>query len=63
MKEVTETSEAVYGFERRDGFIRARVKHRKLVPTLCLKKCLQNLLQILKVSMSFNTSRMYNRVR
>ena len=45
VKEVTEASEAVYGFELRDGFIRTRAENRKLMPALCSKKNLQNLLQ------------------
>ena len=45
VKEVTGASEAVYGFERREGFIRTRAENRKLMPAICSKKMLQNLLQ------------------
>ena len=34
IKEVTEASAAVYGTERRDGFIRGRAAHRELMPRL-----------------------------
>ena len=44
VKEVTQASEAVYGFERRDGFIRARAANRKLMPKLNTKKNLEGLL-------------------
>ena len=44
VKEVTEASETVYGFERRDGMIRTRAENRKLMPALNSKKCLENLL-------------------
>ena len=44
VKEVTEASEAVYGFERRDGMIRTRAENRKLMPALNSKKCLEYLL-------------------
>ena len=30
VKEVTAAAESVYGYERRDGFIRARLEHRQL---------------------------------
>ena len=30
VKEVSAASQAVYGYERRDGFIRARLAHREL---------------------------------
>ena len=45
VKEVTEASEAVYGFDRRDGFIRARANHRELMPVLHSKKDLKGLFQ------------------
>ena len=44
VKEVTQPSEAMYGFERRDGFIRARAANRKLMPKLNTKKNLEGLL-------------------
>ena len=44
VKEVTAASEAVYGFERRDGFIRARAENRELMPKLSSKKSLEKLL-------------------
>ena len=44
VKEVTHASEAVYGFDRRDGFIRARAENRKLMPKLESKKNLKGLL-------------------
>ena len=40
--EVTEVSEAVYGFERRDGFIRARAENRKMMPVFSSKESLIN---------------------
>ena len=43
VKEVTQASEAVYGFERRDGWIRARANNRNLMPKLGTKKDLENL--------------------
>ena len=42
--QVTAASEAVYGFERRDGFIRARAENRELMPKLSSKKSLEMLL-------------------
>ena len=44
IKEVTEASEAVYGFERRDGFIRARAENRELMPVFSSKETLLKLL-------------------
>lgn len=44
VKEVTSASEIVYGFERRDGFIRGRTENRSLMPSLTSKKALMNLL-------------------
>ena len=44
IKEVTEASEAVYGFERRDGFIRARTENRELMPFFSSKEGLLKLL-------------------
>ena len=44
IKQVTEASEAVYGFHRRDGFIRARAENRELMPIFSSKKSLINLL-------------------
>ena len=43
IKEVTEASEAVFGFARRDGFIRARAENRKLMPVFSSKESLINL--------------------
>lgn len=45
VKEVTEASESVYGFERRDGFVRARAENRELMPILSAKKSLVRLLE------------------
>ena len=45
VKEVTMASETVYGFERRDGFIRARAENRSIMPSLKSKKSLENLLK------------------
>jgi hypothetical protein len=42
--ETTKASETVYGFERRDGFIRGRVENRSLMPALNSKKDLVKLL-------------------
>ena len=44
IKEVTEASEAVYGWEKRDGFIRARAENRKLMPIFSSKESLLKLL-------------------
>ena len=44
VKEVTEASLAVYGFERRDGWVRARAQNRKIMPNLSSKQDLVNLL-------------------
>ena len=44
VKQVTEASEAVYGFERRDGFIRTRAENRQLMPDFSSKKSLEKLL-------------------
>ena len=43
VKEVSQASEAVYEFDRRDGYIRARANNRKLMPKLKSKKSLQAL--------------------
>ena len=43
MKEVTAAAESVFGEERRDGFIRGRAAHRKLVPVINSKQDLINL--------------------
>ena len=45
VKEVTEASLAVYGFERRDGWVRARAQNRKIMPNLSSKQDLVNLLK------------------
>ena len=38
VKEVTAASQAVVGYERRDGFIRGRAAHRDLMPVFSSKK-------------------------
>ena len=38
VKQVTEAAGAVYDFHRHDGFIRARIVHRDIVPNLKSKK-------------------------
>ena len=38
VKQVTEAAAAVCGYERRDGYIRARVKHREIMPKFQSKK-------------------------
>ena len=38
VKEVTAAAEAVYGYDRRDGFIRARLEHRDITGGLFLSK-------------------------
>ena len=43
VKEVREASGEIFGFEKRDGFIRARADNRKLVPKLTSKKDLNAL--------------------
>jgi hypothetical protein len=43
VKETTHASEAVYGFERRDGYIRGRVESRSLIFVLNSKQCLINM--------------------
>ena len=43
IKEVTEASAAVYGADRRDGFIRGRAAHRELMPRLNSKQDLAKL--------------------
>jgi hypothetical protein len=44
VKEVTAASEAVYGEERRDGWIRSRAENREIMPMLNTKKDLLRLL-------------------
>ena len=44
VKEVTQASEEVYGFERRDGWIKARADNRLLLPKLESKCNLENML-------------------
>ena len=44
VKEVTHASACVFGAERRDGFIRARVKSRSAVPCMERKKDLEGLI-------------------
>ena len=46
MKEVTIASLAVYGDERRDGYIRAKIASRSLVPINETKKDLAGLLDL-----------------
>lgn len=46
VKEVTAASAAVFGFERRDGFIRGRAAHRELMPVLSSKKDLVDMQRI-----------------
>ena len=38
VKEVTTASASVFGYERRGGFIRARLAHRELMPAFSSKK-------------------------
>ena len=38
VKEVTAAAEAVYGYDRRDGFIRARLEHRNITGGLLKSK-------------------------
>ena len=45
VKETTAASETVFGFDKRDGFIRGRAENRRLMPALKSKKCLEKLLQ------------------
>ena len=40
IREVSIASENVYGFEKRDGYIRAKIESRKLVPEHTSKKSL-----------------------
>ena len=42
--QVTAASEAVYGFHRRDGFIRTRAENRELMPIFNSKQDLEKLL-------------------
>ena len=42
--QVTAASEAVYGFQRRDGFIRARAENRELIPMFSSKQDSEKLL-------------------
>ena len=46
VKEVTQASESVYGFERRDGFIQGRAENRSLMSSLDTKMSLENLVKI-----------------
>ena len=43
VQELTHASDAVYGFHRRDGWIRARAENRELMPVFSSKKDLVNL--------------------
>ena len=38
VKEVTADAEAVYGYDRRDGFIKAMLEHRNITGGLLLSK-------------------------
>ena len=44
VQEVMHASDAVYGFERRDGWVRARAKNRKPMPVFSNKKDIVNLI-------------------
>ena len=44
VKETTRASEFVYGFERRDGYIRGRAENIRLMPVVDSKKCFEKLL-------------------
>ena len=44
IKEVTAASSTVFGFERRDGFVRARAESRELMPVISSKKNLAAIL-------------------
>ena len=44
IKEVTTASNTVFGFERRDGFVRARAESRELMPVISSKKNLAAIL-------------------
>ena len=41
--QVTAASEVVYGFEKRDGFIRAKAENRELMPAFSSKKDISKL--------------------
>ena len=43
MKEVTTASSKVYGFERRDGYVRAQLKSRSLTPKPNSKKIMSGM--------------------
>ena len=45
VKETTNAAGSVFGFERRDGYIRGRIENISLMPALNSKKCLENLLK------------------
>ena len=45
VKEVTEASAAVNGFERRDGWVRARAENREWMPKITSKPDLVNLIK------------------
>ena len=44
VQEVAKASEAVYGEDRRDGWVRARIDHREIVPVFASKKDIMKLL-------------------
>ena len=44
VKETTIAASKVFGFERRDGYIRAKMKSRKLVPSVKSKKSLAGMI-------------------
>ena len=43
MKQVTEAAAAVVGQERRDGYVRARLQNREIVPLFRTKKDILNI--------------------
>ena len=43
VKEVTTASSKVYGFERRDGYVRAQLKSRSLAPKPNSKKAMSGM--------------------
>ena len=46
VKEVTQASSAVCGSEKRDGFIKARIAHREVMPKFISKKDMKNMFSI-----------------
>ena len=45
VQEVSHASEAVFGEDRRDGFVRARIDHREIVPMFKSKKDILNIMK------------------